>query len=141
MPAIRSAAEIAEKWARVTPGRSADYAAGIENPKKDWEAASSAAADAWADGVSQAASEGRYERGVKAAGTEKWKRKAKELGVNRWPAGVSAAKNDYEKGFAPYRDIIERITLPPRRPKGDPANIDRVRIIAQALHEAKVKGL
>jgi len=140
MPAIRSASEIAEKWARVTPGRSGDYAAGIDNPKKDWQNATAAAEEAWAEGVTQAASEGRFARGVAAAGTEKWKRKAKELGVNRWPAGVSAAKNDYEKGFAPYAEIISRITLPPRRPKGDPANIDRVRIIAQALHEAKVKG-
>ena len=141
MPAIRSAAEIAEKWARVTPGRASDYAAGIEKPKKDWEQMASAAADAWADGVTAAASEGRYEKGVKAAGTEKWRRKAKELGVSRWPAGVSAAKDDYERGFAPFRDVIERVTLPPRRPKGDPANIERVRLIATALHEAKMRML
>ena len=139
MPAIRSAAEIAEKWARVTPGRSSDYAAGIDKPKKDWESSAVAAADAWADGVTAAASERRYEKGVKEAGTEKWRRKAKDLGASRWPQGVSAAKDDYEKGFAPYRDVIERVSLPPRRPKGDPANIDRVRIIAQALHEAKVR--
>jgi len=139
MPAIRSAAEIAEKWARVTPGRSSDYAAGIDKPKKDWETAAAAAADAWADGVTAAASEGRYGKGVKEAGTDKWRRKAKELGVNRWPAGVSAARDDYEKGFAPFRDVIERVSLPPRRPKGDPANIERVRLLAMALHEAKVK--
>lgn len=139
MPAIRSAAEIAEKWARVTPGRSSDYAEGIAKPKKDWEAMAVAAADAWADGVTSAASEGRYAKGVKGAGTEKWRRKAQELGVSRWPSGVSAARDDYEHGFAPFRDIIERVQLPPRRPKGDPANIERVRLIAQALHQAKVK--
>lgn len=140
MPAIRSLTEIAEKWARVTPGRAADYQAGIEKPKKDWEVQTVNAAEAWAEGVTRAASEGRFEKGVREAGKEKWQRKARELGVQRWPAGISAARPDYEKGFAPFRDVIERTVLPPRRPKGDPANIERVRVLAQALHEAKMKG-
>jgi len=140
MPAIRSASEIAEKWARVTPGRSADYAAGIEKPKKSWVEAAAAAEEAYEGGVQQAIAEKRYGKGVREAGDEKWKRKAKELGTTRWGPGISAAKADYEKGFAPFRDVIERTVLPPRKPKGDPSNIDRVRILAAALHEAKVKG-
>ena len=140
MPAIRSAREIAEKWARVTPGRAPDYEAGVKNPKKDWETQTLKAADAYREGVQAAISEGRFEKGVRKAGTSKWQTKAVKLGVPRWGPGVAAAKDAYEKGFAPYRDIIERIELPPRRPKGDPGNIDRVRVIAMALHEAKVKG-
>jgi len=140
MPAIRSAAEIAEKWARVTPGRSADYAAGIEKPKKSWSEAALAAEEAYEGGVQQAIAEKRYAKGVREAGDEKWKRKAKELGTTRWGPGISAAKGDYERGFAPFRDVIERTVLPPRKPKGDPSNIDRVRILAAALHEAKIKG-
>ena len=138
MPAIRPASEIAEKWARVTPGRSADYSAGIEKPKKSWAEAAAAAEEAYEGGVQQAISEKRYGKGVREAGDEKWKRKARELGTTRWGPGIAAAKPDYEKGFAPFRDVIERTVLPPRRPKGDPSNIDRVRILAAALHEAKV---
>jgi len=46
MVAIRSASEIAEKWARVTPGLTPDYEAGAKNPNKDWETQTLAAADA-----------------------------------------------------------------------------------------------
>jgi len=140
MPAIRNASEIAEKWARVTPGRAPDYEAGVKSPKKDWESETLKAADAYREGVQAAISEGRFEKGVRKAGTSKWQDRAIRLGVTRWGPGVAAAKDAYAKGFAPYRDIIERIELPPRRPKGDPGNIDRVRVIAMALHEAKAKG-
>jgi len=140
MARIRSASEIAEKYARVTPGRSADYAAGIDNPKADWKSQTLAAEDAWAQGVQQAASEKRFGKGVAKSGTEKWQRKAKELGTSRWGPGVSAAKDDYEAGFSPYADVIRSTTLPPRGPKGDPRNIERVAKIAMALHAKKVSG-
>ena len=139
MPAIKPVSEIAEKWARVTPGRSADYQAGIQNPKRDWAEATKAAEEAWVQGIQEAASQRRFSRGVSKAGTEKWKKKALELGATRWGPGVAAARDDYEKGFAPYAEVIARTTLPPRGPKGDPKNIERVRVLAQALHEAKIK--
>jgi len=139
MAAIRPVSEIAEKWARVTPGRASDYQAGVQNPKRDWAEATRAAEDAWIQGVQEAASQRRFSRGVARAGTEKWKKKALELGANRWGPGVAAARDDYEKGFAPYAEIIARTQLPPRGPKGDPKNIERVRVIAMALHEAKIK--
>ena len=140
MARIRSASEIAEKYARVTPGRSADYAAGVQNPKADWKTATLAAENAWAQGVQQAASEGRFGKGVNRAGTEKWQRKAIELGASRWGPGVSAAKDDYESGFAPYADVIRSTSLPPRGPKGDPRNIERVAKLAMALHAKKISG-
>jgi len=139
MPAIKPVSEIAEKWARVTPGRSADYQAGIQNPKRDWAEATKAAEEAWVQGIQEAASQRRFSRGVARAGSEKWKKKALELGASRWGPGVAAARDDYERGFAPYAEVIARTSLPPRGPKGDPKNIERVRVLAQALHEAKIK--
>ena len=139
MPAIKSASAIAEKWARVTPGRSSDYRDGVTSPKKDWASNTEAAKDAYADGVTQSIANKSFEKGVKAAGTDKWKAKAQALGVPRWSQGIAAGKDDFSAGFAPFRDVIEKTTLPPRYRKGDPRNIDRVTKIATALHEAKVK--
>jgi hypothetical protein len=51
---------------------------------------------------------------------------------------VQIAKDDYAKGFGPYANVIAATTLPPRYPKGDPRNIERVSAIAQALHQEKV---
>jgi len=141
MPKIRSIAEIAAKWGDVTPRREAYYRHGIESPKKVWVEEASAASDAWREGVTAAAAEDRFGKGVAAVGQEKWKKGALEKGVKmgRWREGVAIAKDEYAKGFAPYRDVIEAITLPPRGPKGDPRNIERVSIVTAALHAKKLE--
>ncbi len=118
MVAIRSTREIAEKWSSVTPTRTAFYEAGVRAPKKDWARTTSAAESVYKEAVVRAANEGRFGKGVKAAGTEKWQRKAIEVGAGRWGPGVSIAAPDFESGFAPYRDAIEKITLKPRFPGG-----------------------
>jgi len=140
MPKIRSAEEIAAKYARVTPARSTDYAEGVKAPKKDWKTETANAQDAWAAGVQEAVSRGGFAKGVTKVGTEKWQRKAVELGTARWGAGVTAAKGDYQSGFAPYRDTIERTELPPRGPKGDPRNFERVVKLGTELHRKKLAG-
>lgn len=138
MVAIRSAREIAEKWADVTPTRTAFYEAGVRNPKKDWARAAKASESTYKEAVIRAANEGRYGRGVDKAGTDKWQRKSIDIGAGRWGPGVSVAAPDYEAGFAPYRDVIDKLVLKPRFPKGDPRNFERVKQIGEALHALKV---
>ena len=138
MAAIRSAREIAEKWASVTPTRTAFYEDGIKSPKKDWAKAALSSEPVYKEAVTKAAQEGRYGRGVTAAGTDKWQRKSLEVGAGRWGPGVSVAAPDFESGYAPFRDAIEKVTLKPRFPKGDPRNYDRVRQIGEALHSLKI---
>jgi len=138
MPAIKPTAAIAEKWTRVTPGRTEDYKIGIESPRKDWAEATGAAEESYKTGVTEAAAEGRFGRGVAAAGTPKWKDKALKKGVPRWGEGVRIAGPDYASGFGPYRDVIEQTNLPPRYPKGDPRNIERVAVLAAALRAKKI---
>lgn len=140
MADIRPVSSIAEKWSRVTPQRADDYAEGVKNPKKDWAAATKAAQKAWAEGVQQAVRDRRFGKGVSAAGTNKWQEKTIAKGVDRWGPGVQVSRGDYEAGFAPYAETIAATQLPPRFPKGDPRNIERVRVIAQALRAKKVGG-
>jgi hypothetical protein len=137
MPAIKDISAIAEKWARVTPGRSADYAAGVQNPRKDWAKETEESAERQAAGVTAAISEDRFRKGVVQAGTEKWKRQALAKGVSRWGQGIQLAKQDYEAGFRPYAEAIRNLNLPARGPKGDPRNIERVRVIADTLFNLK----
>lgn len=139
MPTVKAIAKIAEKWARVTPQRSADYEAGVRDPIKDWATNTAAANAAYKAGVTEAVAKDRFVKGVQKAGTERWKRKAVEVGPARFSQGVQVAQPDYEKGFAPYRDVIEKTTLPPRFAKGDPRNVDRVRVMAAALAAEKRK--
>jgi len=139
MAFIRSASAIADKWKRVTPGRTEDYKLGVENPRTDWEKATKDAESIYKAAITKAAAEGRFGKGVAAAGTESWKKGAMTKGVERFGRGVELGINNYEKGFAPYRDVIEKTVLPTRGPKGDPRNFERVKAIGMALYNAKLK--
>ncbi|RLG70034.1 MAG: hypothetical protein DRO04_02465 [Candidatus Iainarchaeum archaeon] len=141
MAKIRSLAEIAAKWKDVTPRRAAYYAAGIRNPKKNWEEETLKATEAWSDGVTAAKDEDRFAKGVAKAGFARWQERALKKGAEqrRWEEGVRAFASEYEKGFAPYRDVIERTELPPRYAKGDERNYDRVKVIGQALHKTRIE--
>lgn len=128
-----------EKWKSKVAGAGEDYRLGILNPKKDWQTETMKAEAAWKQGITQAAAEGRFGKGVNRAGTAKWQKGASEKGPGRWTSGVAAAEDEYRNGMADVLSTIEGITLPPRGPKGDPKNYDRVRAIGMALHE-KFKG-
>ena len=136
--AIKSASEIAAKWARVTPQRTADYQQGVENPGKDWKNETKAAEARYESGVQAAIQKKRFGKGVDAAGTAKWQQKTIEKGTQRWGPGVQVAQSDMAEGFEPFRQTIAGLTLPQKYPKGDPRNIQRVATIAAALHAKKV---
>lgn len=140
MAEIKSAAEIAAKWARVTPGRADDYKLGIQHPKRDWEDETVASKANWKAGIDAAAAKDLFAKGVTAAGSKKWQDKALAVGPGRFSEGVYKAEGDYNKGFAPYREAISRVDLGPRYPRRDPRNLDRVKKIVDALVEVKVSG-
>ena len=139
MPQVKSMDRIKDAWKRRSAASVPDYTAGIQNPRKDWAQETVAAEDNYNAGVQAAVSRGAYGKGVADAGTAKWKKNALSKGVARWSQGIGLAEGAYVDGFAPYRTIIENTTLPPRGPKGDPKNIERVRVMADALHEEKLR--
>jgi len=130
---VRGIKAIGEKFARVVAQRGPDYQAGIENPRRDQATAAAAAEPLFEAGIQAAIAEKRFGKGVRKAGSEKWKRGAREKGVARWPVGVAAAQPDFEAGFGPYRDALERTELPPRRAKRDPANLQRVQKVVETM--------
>lgn len=141
MAAIKSISDISKKFIDVTPGRSAQYEEGVRNPKKDWATATAAAESSFEAGIQKAVQNKSFGKGVKAAGTPKYQKGVVEKGVSRWPVGVSLAQEAFAKGFGPFRDIIERTTLPQRYARRDPRNLARVAAIAKALGDAKERGM
>lgn len=134
---VKSAADIAAKWARVSAQRDGDYKDGVSDPGVEWARNAAAAEDTYVAGVTEAAARGAFGKGINKAGDEKWRRKTTELGTQRWSPGIRAAVKDFEDGFAPFRDVLERLDLPPRAPRGDPRNLERVAAVARALSEAR----
>lgn len=139
MPAIKTLDFISAKWKRVTALSSESYKEGVENPKTDWAKATAAAEDNYNKGVQAAIQQKRFGKGVRKAGTSKWQQGAVLKGTTRWPEGIRLSGTAYQDGFAPFREVILTTTLPARGPKGDPKNIDRVRIMAEALHKKRLQ--
>ncbi len=134
---VKSAAKIAEKWARVTPERTMDYEEGVRNPLKDWEKETLEAESRFEAGIKSAIVRKAFGKGVRKAGTAKQKAKSILKGIPRWPEGVRGAEADMRSGMEPVVKVLEALVLPQRYETGDPRNIDRVKAIQQALHKLK----
>jgi hypothetical protein len=117
-----------------------DYKMGVTNPRRDWAEEASAAKETWKSSIMEAAGKDMYGKGIARAGTAKWKDRAVRKGPTRFAEGVMIGGNDYEKGFAPFHAVIEGVTPPPRMPRGDPRNIERVKAYVTALRAKKVGG-
>lgn len=131
---------IKKKWRDRAGVAGGDYKEGVQRTKKDWATETGNAEESYEIGVQSAIADKRFGKGVDAAGTGKWKRKAIDVGSKRFGPGVAAAEEDFEKGFAPYLSALQGISLPPRYPRGDVRNIERVRIIAETLNRVRVGG-
>lgn len=139
--AIPSLSEISASWVQGAGAGAANYRKGVLNSAVDWETPTEAADSNWATAVAEAASAGRFKAGVNRVGNAKWREKSSTLGAQRFPSGVAAAADDYQRGFAPYRDTIAGLNLPPRGPRGSAANLERVRHVTDALHQRRLQEL
>ena len=128
---------VAAKWNTRAASASPEYEIGVTNPRAPWDAQSLAAKKSWQDGGTQAAARDAYAKGVSGAGAARWQAKTLAKGPARFSQGVAVSQADYEKGFAPYRDAIERVDLPPRGPTGSPQYLQRMTGIPQALAALK----
>lgn len=134
---VKPADKVAAKYASKATAAGGDYKDGLDFPKRDQAEAALAAKDAYTAGVQQAIAEDRFSKGVQAAGSSKWKAKASTVGAQRFTQGVQAGTADYQKGIGPVLATIAATELPPRYPKGDPRNLDRVRVMNENLVKAK----
>ncbi len=140
MAAIRPVDAISRKWASVTPARVAEYEDGVKNPRADWARETVASEPSYVAGVQASIQQKTFARGVTKAGTARWQLGASTKGVQRFGPGVQVAQGDYEKGFAPYREAISRVQLPPRFARRDPRNLARVAAITDALGKVKAQS-
>lgn len=136
----KTAAQAADKWARRAAAATQDYTAGVQSPRRDWATATKAAEGNYKTAVAEAASKGRYGIGVTKAGTQKYIQGAVEKGASRFAQGVTVAQPAFASGIGEVLNTVAALNLPPRGVKGDPRNLERVRLVADALHKKKVSG-
>lgn len=135
---VKDAATSAAKWSQNAQNAVGSYKAGVQAPKNPWQASTVAAAQTYATAVTQAVSDGRFSKGVQNAGDGKWQTNSVNKGGVRYGPGVQASQNAYQTNIAPVLSTLSSITLPPRGPKGDPNNVQRVTAIATALRAQKL---
>ncbi len=135
---VKSAAQIAEKWARVTAGRGADYEAGAVGAGAKQNEKAIAAEKAFVSGVTNGNIGKMFAGGLRKAGAEKYNRKVKDVGVGRFGSGVAAAVGDMASGMAPMVEAIAAVTMPPRGARGDTANQARSVVFQVALNKKRL---
>ena len=138
MAEIKGTAETAAKWARRAGSAGPEYEEGVRNPRRDWATETKNAEKNYEAGVTAAIQRKSFGKGVSRVGTSGWQTAALEKGPVRYATGVQGAASKYAEGYDPYRQVIAGLKLPDRAPKGDPRNIERVSVIANALHAKKL---
>jgi hypothetical protein len=130
----------ATKFVQRAQSAAPDYTAGVSNAGPAWAANSAAAVDTWGTAVQAAVADGRFVRGINKAGPQKYQTRASTVGAQRYPSGVAAAGPSWATGTGPYLTAISNFTLPPRRPTGDPGNLQRVGALNTMLRTLKMQS-
>ncbi len=137
---VKDPAAAANKYGTRGAAAAADYTAGVQGSGGLWQQNTAAAADNYAAAVTEAIGRQAFQRGVQQAGGAKFEQKAGTIGAQRFPQGVREGVPAWQAGAAPYLQTLSGLTLPPRRPKGDPGNLARVQAVTDALRRRKVAG-
>lgn len=136
MPKTKGTSATVDKWQRRSSVAQPDYVAGVNNPRQPWDQAAKAGAANYRTAVTQAATEGRFEKGIARVGNDKWTKGATQKGPARFVEGVQLGGGNFQERINTVLTTIEGVTLPPRGPKGSPSNYGRVTPIGEALRRA-----
>lgn len=135
---VKSATQVAQKWADVTPARASYYESEAPAAGAEWESNTAAAGGTYKAAISAAGIQDRFVGGVKRAGAAKFTRKVRDVGVARYGPGVAAAQEDMAKGFAPFQAILDGLEIPDRGPRGSPSNYAITQKVGDALHKGRL---
>jgi len=137
---VKDAGTAASKFTQRAAAAAGDYQAGVQGAGEDWARNTAASVENYNAAVQESITRGAFARGVQKAGGAKFASRASVVGARRYPEGVREGGAAFQEGVSPYLNTIAGLTLPPRRPKGDPANFQRVQVIGEALRRRKVGG-
>lgn len=126
------------KWEERARTASGEYAANAEAAASDWATNTAKAADIYGMAIAAPGIKTRFAKGVARAGATKYARKIVAVGADRFAPGVAAATQDYKTGAEPYFSTLSALTLSARKPRGDPANYNRVEQVGKALNAKRL---
>ena len=134
---IKPASASQQKYTQNTANAGQSYKDGINNPRRDWLASTTAAENTWAQAVTAAANNGAFGKGLTQDASAKQKNNAINLGANRYPTGTANAAPAWVKFTQPVLDAMAGVPDMPRGPKMSQQNFDKQHAYAAAAHGAK----
>jgi len=135
---VKPLEDTVRRWVEETPRRSPYYEAYTPAAASRWEANATAAAPVYKAAVTAPDIDRRFAGGIKRVKASKFERKVRAVGVARFGPGITAAREDYSSGVSPYLSELAALDIPPRKPRGDPGNLERVRAIFDSLHKKRL---
>lgn len=134
------ASTAATKWQRNAGLAGSSYLAGAQGTTKDQSAAAIAAKSNWQAGLTAAFSAGSFEKGLQRSGKQGWINGIQQKGEANYTQGVGAAASasKYSTNSGRFDAARGAAASSPRGPKGSPGNLQRVALVANAEHAAKV---
>src|SRR5262249_35035117 len=137
---VKDTATARDKFTNRGAAAAGDYANGVKTAGQQWQQGAGAGAGNYAAGVQDAITRGAFAKGIQQSGSQRYQDRASTVGAQRFPQGIRDAGPTWEANTAPYLQTLASLNLPPRRPKGDPANFQRVQVVGDALRRRKVGG-
>lgn len=137
---VKDPATARDKFTARGAAAAGDYATGVKGAGGAWQQGAVAGAGNYEAGVQDAITRGAFQKGVSQAGGAKYEQRSSTVGAQRFPQGIRDAGPAWEQGTTPYLQTLSALNLPPRRPKGDPANWQRSQVVGEALRRRKVGG-
>jgi len=137
---VKDAATAGSKFVQRAAAAAGDYQTGVQGAGEDWARNAAASEENYNAAIQESITRHAFARGVQTAGAAKYSQRAATTGARRFPEGVREGGPAFQAGVQPFLQAISALTLPPRRPKGDPANFQRVQVIGDALRRRKVGG-
>jgi len=135
---VMSITKAAEKLVRRGAMAGDDYKVGCETTRKDQAESAIAAKDNYVAALTESFARGAFEKGLTKSGHAKWRAKATTKGAVNYPTAMRLAGSDYASGVEPYFRALESLTLPPKGTRGSPGNLERVRVLTEALHAVRM---
>lgn len=135
---MKTAADSSKKYSERASAASSDYVNGAKGSGQKWQQAAKAAAENHKQAVIAAANAGRYEKGIAAASAADYENGVETKGGARYSEGVSAGRSKYEQNSAKFDSARKAADSKPRGPRGSATNLERVKLVTEALRKAKI---
>ncbi len=133
---------IAKKCVKRAMAAEVEYEEGVRNPDRDWANETADAEGRYETETTNAMKRKAYGKGVKAAGTQKQQDATILKGVEqrRWHDGISVSEDAIAAAQGPIAAKMRALTLPPKGPKGSPAQVKRFEVVRNAMIEVGQKA-